>query len=522
MTAKATFPAISLTVKVPNQMPKFPDFHFHPGTQLRLRLSSNYFTTHPDYLVLLALSALVGAIAGLIVSMFEIAIHFMTDYRIHYFDYLGLPAWITAILVILAGAVISALGFWMTARIAPETSGSGIPHVEGALDGLHDIRWWRVLPVKFIAGVCTISSGMVLGREGPSVQIGGAVGRMCAEAAKRFQYAPHVLTASGAAAGLAAAFNAPLAGILFIVEEMRPQFRYNFTSFKCITLATLTATIVLRYFRGQEAVMDIPTFKVPPLASLWLFLALGIIFGIVGIYFNRWILKATAAFKRYHNNRLLKVTITGALFGGVFAFFQLYVPDMAGGGIALITTFVREPMAWVVLVILFGLRVLATIGCFASAAPGGVFAPMLALGTLLGLAYGIIAAGLFPDLVAEPGVYAVAGMGALFAATVRAPVTGIVLVVEMTDNYQLILPLLATCLGATFIAQALGGSPLYSALLQQSLAAKAAEVNGAETNASTNAAAVDAAIPTEGASVSPASTDTEASAEAQDKPTPSV
>ncbi|MCD8475350.1 MAG: chloride channel protein, partial [Shewanella fodinae] len=116
-----------------------------------------------------------------------------------------------------------------------------------------------------------------------------------------------------------------------------------------------------------------------------------------------------------------------------------------------------------------------------SGAPGGVFAPMLALGTLLGLAYGIVAAGLFPDLVAEPGIYAVAGMGALFAATVRAPVTGIVLVVEMTDNYQLILPLLATCLGATFIAQALGGSPLYSALLQQSLAAKAAEANAAAT-----------------------------------------
>ncbi|MFQ6371364.1 H(+)/Cl(-) exchange transporter ClcA [Shewanella sp. YIC-542] len=453
-------------------MPKFPDFHFRPGNHLRLRLSSNYFTANPDYLVLLALSALVGAITGLVVSMFEMAIHFMADYRIHYFDDWGLPLWLSALLVIMAGAVVAALGFWLTARIAPETSGSGIPHVEGALDGLHDIRWWRVLPVKFVAGVCAISSGMVLGREGPSVQIGGAVGRMCAEGAKRFQFAPHVLTAAGAAAGLAAAFNAPLAGILFIVEEMRPQFRYNFTSFKCITLATLMATIVMRYFQGQEAVMDIPTFQVPPLASLWLFVVLGIVFGIVGIYFNRWILKATAMFKGYHQNRLLRVTCTGALFGGVFALLQLYVPNIAGSGIALITDFVREPMAWAVMVLLFALRMLTTLGCFASGAPGGIFAPMLALGTLLGLAYGSIAAGLFPDLVAEPGVYAVAGMGALFAATVRAPVTGIVLVVEMTDNYQLILPLLATCLGATFIAQALGGRPLYSALLQQSLESK--------------------------------------------------
>ncbi|QSX34677.1 H(+)/Cl(-) exchange transporter ClcA [Shewanella avicenniae] len=454
-------------------MPRFANLHFPSMGLIRHRLTPGFFTSQPDYLVLLSLSALVGAVAGLIVSAFEGAIHFLTYHRLHYFDSWALPAGITALLVILAGALFAAVGFLATAKLAPETSGSGIPHVEGALDGLHDIRWWRVLPVKFFAGALTLSSGMVLGREGPSVQIGGAVGRMCASLASKYPYAPHVLTASGAAAGLAAAFNAPLAGILFIIEEMRPQFRYNFTSFKCVTLASLTATIVLRYFHGQDAVMDIPTFKVPPLESLWLFLLLGVIFGVVGISFNRWVLKWTAFFKGYHRNNLRRVAGTGAMLGGLFALFQLYLPDISGGGVALITDFVREPMAWGLMVLVFLVRIVATLGCFSSGAPGGVFAPMLALGTLLGLAYGTVAAGLFPSLVAEPGVYAVAGMGALFAATVRAPVTGIILVVEMTDNYQLIMPLLMTTLGATFIAQAFGGSPLYSALLQQSLSTNA-------------------------------------------------
>lgn len=450
-------------------MPKSPNFRFFQGGLLKHRTTPKIFTTQADYMVLLSLSAFVGALAGLIVSVFEMAINSFSAYRIHFFDAFNLPHPITFMLVVMAGAIIAAAGFWMTAKLAPEVSGSGIPHIEGALDGLHDIRWWRVLPVKFIAGVFTLSSGMILGREGPSVQIGGAVGRMCASAAKRYQHATHVLTAAGAAAGLAAAFNAPLAGILFIIEEMRPQFRYNITSFKCVTVASLMATIVLRYFHGQQAVMDIPSYKVPPLASLWLFLLLGILFGIVGVNFNNWTLKLTAFFKRYHRNNLFRVTVTGAIFGAIFAAFQLFYPYLSQGGIGHITVFVREPMAWSLLVLLFLLRLAGTLGCFSSGAPGGVFAPMLTLGTLLGLAYGTIAADLFPDLAADPGMYAVAGMGALFAATVRAPLTGIILVVEMTDNYLLILPLTMTCLGATFIAQALGGSPLYSALLKQSL-----------------------------------------------------
>lgn len=450
-------------------MPKSPNFRFFQGGLLKHRTTPKQLTTQHDYMILLALSAGVGSIAGLVVALFETSIAAMGHFRSNLVEGLELPYFVILILVVLIGATFAALGFWLTARFAPETAGSGIPHVEGALDGLHDMRWRRVLPIKFLAGSLTISSGMILGREGPSIQIGGAVGRMFAGRAKRYQHATHILTASGAAAGLAAAFNAPLAGILFVIEEMRPQFRYNITSIKCVTLATAVATIVMRSLHGQQAVMDIPTFEVPPLTSLWLFLILGVIFGVIGVNFNHWVINSTMWMRRYQDNNLLKIVTIGAAFGGTFALIEVLAPALSGGGIELITEVFAEPHVWFVLVLLFVLRLLGTMVCFASGAAGGVFAPMLALGTLLGLAYGEIASAIFPDLVAEPGIFAIAGMGALFAATVRAPVTGIILVVEMTDNYQLILPLLMTCLGATFIAQALRGFPLYSELLKQSL-----------------------------------------------------
>jgi CIC family chloride channel protein len=450
-------------------MPKSPNFRFFQGGLLKHRTTPKKLTTQHDYMILLALSAGVGAVAGLVVALFETSIAAMGQFRTTMLDGMDMPYALSIFLAVVVGSLFAAFGFWLTARFAPETAGSGIPHVEGALDGLHDMRWRRILPIKFLAGSLTISSGMILGREGPSIQIGGAVGRMFAGRAKRFQHATHILIAAGAAAGLAAAFNAPLAGILFVIEEMRPQFRYNITSIKCVTLATAVATIVMRSLHGQQAVMKIPTFNVPPLHSLWLFMVLGVIFGVIGVNFNRWIIASTNRMKEYQNNKMLRIVSIGAAFGGVFAFIQATVPSISGGGIELITEVVAEPHVWFMLVLLFVFRLLATIACFASGAPGGVFAPMLALGTLLGLAYGELASALFPDLAIEPGMFAIAGMGALFAATVRAPVTGIILVVEMTDNYQLILPLLMTCLGATFIAQALRGFPLYSELLKQSL-----------------------------------------------------
>ncbi len=168
-------------------------------------------------------------------------------------------------------------------RFAPEAAGSGIPEIEGAMDGMRPVRWWRVLPVKFFGGMGALGSGMVLGREGPTVQMGGSIGRMVTDIFRvKDDDTRHSLLASGAAGGLAAAFNAPLAGIMFVVEEMRPQFRYSLISIKAVIISAVSANIVFRLINGQSAVITMPQYQPPELDALWLFLLLGVLFGLFG------------------------------------------------------------------------------------------------------------------------------------------------------------------------------------------------------------------------------------------------
>lgn len=427
----------------------------------------SFFANQSDYFTVVLLSGIVGTIAGGVVSYFNIVINWLLEFRLsllnnHAID--GLLIQVSA--VVFAGAAMAALGFWLTYRFAPEAEGSGIPHIEGALVGEHDIRWHRVLPIKFFAASLTIGSGMILGRGGPSIQLGGAVGRMIASKANKYEHAQHILIAAGSAAGLAAAFNTPLAAILFVNEEMRRHFSYNFTSIKCVTLAVITGTVVMEYLNGQNAILLIPKFETPPLYSLTTFAALGMLFGVVGVYFNKWILISTSWFKAYHGTNIKRLVITGALFGGLFSLLHVTYPILSGGNLPEIAKLFTTPTPWMIMVLFFMLRLLGTLACFGSGAPGGIFAPILTLGTFLGLTYGVLIEDIAPNLATDPGMYAVAGMGALIAASLRTPLTAVVLVVEISNNYQLILPILVTCLGATFIAQAIGGQPLYASLLE--------------------------------------------------------
>jgi CIC family chloride channel protein len=362
------------------------------------------------------------------------------------------------------------VGYYLVHRFAPEAAGSGIPEIEGAMDGIRPVRWWRVIPVKFFGGMGALGSGMVLGREGPTVQMGGAIGRMISDVFRvKNEDTRHSLLASGAAGGLAAAFNAPLAGIMFVVEEMRPQFRYSLISIRAVIISAVSANIVFRMINGQEAVITMPEYDAPELKALGLFLFLGMLFGIFGVIFNRLITLSQDIFVRIHKNQRKRYLITGSLLGGFFGLTLLYVPELTGGGISFIPDITNGSYSATVLLLLFIGRIFTTVICFGSGAPGGIFAPMLALGTLFGYAFGLIAKSLFPELDIEPGMFAIAGMGALFCATVRAPITGILLVIEMTGNYNLILPLIITGLGAVIFAQMFGGQPIYSQLLNRTL-----------------------------------------------------
>ncbi|PSV26042.1 MULTISPECIES: H(+)/Cl(-) exchange transporter ClcA [unclassified Photobacterium] len=418
----------------------------------------------------LFLSALVGILAGLVGTLFEIGVNWVTDQRTEWLrDEITsvLPLWLAAFIV---SAFLAFVGYYLVSRFAPEAGGSGIPEIEGAMEEMRPVRWWRVIPVKFFGGLGALGSGMVLGREGPTVQMGGNIGRMISDIFRlKDKEGRHSLLAAGAAGGLAAAFNAPMAGIMFVLEEMRPQFRYSLISVKCVMISAVMSNIVFRLLRGQEAVISMPQYDAPALKSLWLFLVLGMLFGGFGVLFNRMIIFALDSFVKIHRNERKRYLITGALIGGCFGLLLLYFPELTGGGIFLIPHATNGDYGLGMLMLLFFARIATTLLCFGSGAPGGIFAPMLALGTLFGTFYGMITQGIYPDLGIDPGLFAIAGMGALFAATVRAPITGILLVIEMTNNYHLILPLIVTTLGATMLAQMLGGQPIYSQLLHRTI-----------------------------------------------------
>nr|WP_027965561.1 H(+)/Cl(-) exchange transporter ClcA [Halomonas halocynthiae] len=425
--------------------------------------------TRNTTLSVLLLAAVVGCIAGFIGVMFSRLVNWVTTLRTE--SVIELSLWASVPLMFLLSGGLAMLGYLLVQRLAPEAGGSGIPEIEGALQDIRPVRWWRVIPAKFIGGVGTLGAGMVLGREGPTVQMGANAGQMVHDIFRlNNKNSRHTLLATGAGAGLAAAFNAPLAGILLIIEEMRPEFRYNLVSIHAVTIGAIMSTMVYRFFDGQLPMLEIAqSLLAAPLETYWLYLVLGICFGVVGIMFNTLILKAQLAFQRFNSKSKLRFIITGGVIGGSLGAIGLLYPSISNDGFHLIERISVGHFSLALLASIFFLRLLTTVASFSSGAPGGIFAPVLALGTLFGTAFGMAAILIFPDYELQAGTFAVAGMGALFAATVRAPLTGTILVLEVTASYQLIMPMIITCLGATLVAQLLGGKPLYSQLLEHIL-----------------------------------------------------
>ncbi len=409
-------------------------------------------------------AALVGLGAGLIASLFRAVLAAEDAVRnglIEWAHHFPLWGWIFPLSFSIVGATLSV---FLVQRFAPETSGSGIPHLEAVLHRLRILNWKRVLPIKFIAGALAIGAGLALGREGPTVQMGGAIGKAISRWLKVLPRERRTLVAAGAGAGLAAAFNAPLAGVIFVLEEIQRDF-HPFV-FGAAFLAAVIADIVSRLLSGAFPVFSIPAYPSPPTASLPLFAVLGILAGLLGVAFNRSLLGTMNLFSRVQGRWNLVVAAgVGATVGIVGWFYPMAI----GGGHSLAETVLAGDLALVAIPLLFVVRFFLTTSSYATGAAGGIFAPLLALGALLGLALGQIGNRFFPAAVPIPAVFAVVGMAAYFTAIVRAPLTGIVLIVEMTGNYQQMLPLLVACFFAYAVAELLKELPIYEALLERDL-----------------------------------------------------
>jgi CIC family chloride channel protein len=424
----------------------------------------------PGGLLALALLALVaGGAAGLICAGFRLALKEadrLRDWAIADAHNLGLAGF----LLVTGGAGLAvAAAAWLVRRFSPYASGSGIPHVEAALDQQLPPAPPHLILVKFFGGLLAIGSGLALGREGPSVQMGAVVAHIVGRISGRGWPDRRALLAAGAGAGLAVAFNAPIAGAIFVLEELVRRFD---TRIAIAALgASATAILVARLFLGdapdfQVSITAFATIGTGPLAyapagSWSLYLVLGVLSGLLAAFYNRTLLGAIGLAERLHR---WPVELQAGVIGAAVGILAWFAPELVGGGDP-ITQRVLAGGATVALIPLFFLVRLA-LGAvsYAAATPGGLFAPMLVLGAQLGSFCGAVCRLAFPDLGIEPEAFAVVGMAAFFTGVVQAPVTGIVLVIEMTAGFTMLLPMLGACFAAILMPNLLHSAPIYKSL----------------------------------------------------------
>lgn len=410
---------------------------------------------------------IIGLIVGLVGGFFRIILSYIESFRdilYHHAEHSGFMSWLWPILFAVIGISIA---LFLVRKYAPEASGSGVQEIEGALDGLRPMRWKRVLPIKFIASLFSLGSGLLLGREGPTIQLGANIGQMVKDILGLSDIEKNSLVSAGAAAGLASAFNAPFAGIIFVIEEMHGHFKFNFYSLASIMIGAGTSDFIVRMMVGSKPIIQMTVFPSPNIYGLWLFICLGLLCSIVGLFYNKLLILSLDFFEF---SSKIPVIYTGIFVGVIIAIIGIFSPDMIGGGYDTIAKVLDHSFTLSFLLFLFAARMLLSLFSYSFGVPGGIFLPMLTLGVILGMLFGVSMQHFFPQLISNPGVYTIAGMAGIFAATVRAPLTGLVLAVEMTSNYELILPLIITTVTASVLTSFLGNKPIYSTLLKRTLA----------------------------------------------------
>ena len=357
--------------------------------QEQARQSARLETEIRDYLYvqgqrrrLFPRAMLVGFLAGGVAVAFRWGLEYGDAWR----DALLLwahqyPAW-GCLLPMFVGALSAGGAVSLVRTVAPEAAGSGIPHLKAVLARLRSMHWQTVLPVKFVGGGLGISSGLALGREGPTVQMGGAVGAAVAQWLKVTPRERQTLIAAGAGAGLAAAFNAPLAGLIFVLEELQRHFAP--TVFGAAFVAALIADVMTRFLTDQLPVFHVEIIPTPALVTLPAFLGLGVLTGLLGVAFNHSLLGALTLFARLNGQlaRLGRWTpgLLGAGVGAAVGGIGWFVPSALGGGQRLVESVLQGHVALALIPLWFLLRFGLTMISYGCGAPGGIFAPLLVLG----------------------------------------------------------------------------------------------------------------------------------------------
>jgi CIC family chloride channel protein len=359
--------------------------------------------------------------------------------------------------------VVGSLGIgYLLYRYFPDARGSGVPQTKAALFAREGRITLRTVLGKFFCTSATLASGIPLGREGPSVQVGAGIasvlGRLLGlrtEQVKR-------LIPVGAAAAIAAAFNTPLAAVLFSLEEIVGDLHAPVIG--AVVLASATAWMVLRMSLGNHPLFKVPQYQLVHPAEFGVYAVLGVAGGLVSVAFTRLLLGMRERFLRFPQKTLWFQPVAGGLLVGLLGWF---VPQVLGVGYGYVGDALNGNMALKLMALLVVLKLLSVTTSYASGNAGGIFGPALFIGAMLGGTVGTLAHRLLPAYTATPGAYALVGMGALFAGIVRAPMTSVLMIFEMTQDYAVIVPLMIANLVSLFIASRLQHEPIYEALAVQ-------------------------------------------------------
>ncbi len=359
--------------------------------------------------------------------------------------------------------VAGSLGIgYLLYRYFPNARGSGVPQTKAALFAREGRITMRTVLGKFFCTSATLASGIPLGREGPSVQVGAGIGSVLGRSLGLRTEQVQKLIPVGAAAAIAAAFNTPLAAVLFSLEEITGDLYAPVMG--AVVLASATAWMVLRVFLGDHPLFKVPQYQLIHPAEFGVYAILGVAGGVVSAAFTRLLLSIRLRFLRFPQKTVWFQPVAGGLLVGVMGWF---VPQVMGVGYGYVGDALNGRMAFQLMALLVVLKLLAVTTSYASGNAGGIFGPSLFIGAMLGGTVGTVAHHFFPAYTATPGAYALVGMGAVFAGVVRTPMTSVLMIFEMTQDYAVIVPLMIANLVSLFVASRMQHEPIYEGLAMQ-------------------------------------------------------
>lgn len=413
-----------------------------------------------EKIALVLKSLIVGIITSLVVILYRFALSYAEKIAFNIYEYISKNKWAIPLWFLILFSIAYIVGKLMDKE--PYISGSGIPQIKAIMGGYIKNRPVSTIINKFIGGTLSILGGLSLGREGPSVQLGACTGDLISKFFKSSRLQRRLLISSGASAGLSAAFNAPLSGVLFCLEEIYKYF--SPVVLLSTTVAAVSADFISKHFFSLNPVFNFTSTSALPLKNYWILLFLGIMLGALGSFYNWATLLTQKLYNKIKLSTSMKLLIPFALSG----ILGLTFPVLLCGGHAALEEFSLSNTLLLLSLVFIG-KLLFSIISFGSGAPGGIFFPLLIIGGSIGSIFGYICINYFCINETYFTSFIILSMAGYFTAIVKAPITGIILITEMTGSFNHLLPLSIVSIIAYIIADLLNSAPIYDSLMENLL-----------------------------------------------------